>query len=91
MVKDLPHPYVFTLLPFKAKDCPHPRCQDNGNSEDGNTWFPGGPLLSYFPIPIADPNALGRALANSVETNALITIFVQKSITTFTRPMEDKG
>lgn len=41
-VKDLPHPYVFTLLPCKAKDCPHARCQDNGNSEDGNTWFSGG-------------------------------------------------
>ena len=27
---------------------------------------------------------------NSMETNALVTIFVQKSITTFTRPTEDK-
>ena len=55
MVKDLPHPYVFMLLPCKAKDCRHPRCQDNGNSDNGSTWFPGGPPLSYFPIPIADP------------------------------------
>ena len=55
MVNDLPLPYVFMLLPCKAKDCPHPRCQENGNSDDGNTWFPGGPPLSYFPIPIADP------------------------------------
>lgn len=37
MVKDLPQPYVFMLLPCKAKHCPHPRCQDNGNSDDGNT------------------------------------------------------
>ena len=55
MVKDLPHPYVFTLLPRKAKDRPHPRYEENGNSDDGNTWFPGSPPLSYFPIPIADP------------------------------------
>ena len=43
------------LLPCKAKGCPHPRRQENGNSDDGTTWFPGGPPLSYFPIPIADP------------------------------------
>ena len=55
MVKDLPHPYVFMLLPCKAKDRPHPRYEENGNSDDGNTWFPGSPPLSYFPIPIADP------------------------------------
>ena len=56
MVKDLPHSYVFWLLSCKAKDCPHPRCQGNGNSDVGNlTWFPGGPPLSYFPTPIADP------------------------------------
>ena len=77
MVNDLPLPYVFMLLPCKAKDCPHPRCQENGNSDDGNTWFPGGPPLSYFPIPIADPKrpwGEGGVLSNSVETNALDTI-----------------
>ena len=45
----------FILLPCKAKDCPYPRCQENGNSGDGNTWFPGCPPLNHFPIPIADP------------------------------------
>ena len=55
IVKDLPHPYVFILLPCKAKDRPHLRCEENGNSDDGNTWFPGSPPLSYVPIPIADP------------------------------------
>ena len=55
MVKDLPHPYVFMLLPCKAKDRPHPRCEENGNSDDGNTWLPGSQPLSYFRIPIADP------------------------------------
>ena len=35
MVKDLPHPYVFMLLPCKAKDRLHPRCEENGNSDDG--------------------------------------------------------
>ena len=91
MVKDLPHPYVFMLLPCKAKDRLHPRCEENGNSDDGNTWFPGSPPLSYFPIPIDDPKRpWGSGLVNSVETNALVTIFVQKSITTFTRAMEDK-
>ena len=40
MVKDLPHPYVFMLLPCKAKDRPHPRCEENGNSDDGNTLVP---------------------------------------------------
>ena len=28
MVKDLPQPYVFMLLPCKAKDRPHPRCEE---------------------------------------------------------------
>ena len=54
MVKDLPHPYVFMLLSCNAKDRPHPRGEENGNSDDGNTWFPGSPPLRYFPIPIAD-------------------------------------
>ena len=72
MVKDFPHLYVFMLLPCKAKDCPYPRCEENGNSDDGNTWFPGSPPLSYFPIPIADPKRpWGSGLVNSVETNAL--------------------
>ena len=45
-----------------------------------------------FPSLLLIQNALGGwGLANSVDTNALVTIFVQKSITTFTRPMEDKG
>ena len=48
----------FILLSCKAKDCPYPRCQENGNSDNGNTWFPGCPPLSYFPIPIADQKRL---------------------------------
>ena len=52
MVKYLPHPYVFMLLPCKAKDRPHPRCEENGNSD--NTWLPGSPPLSYFHTPFAD-------------------------------------
>ena len=46
-----------TFLCFHAftNHCPHPRCQDNRNSDNGNIWFPGGPPLTYFPIPIADP------------------------------------
>lgn len=44
-----------------------------------------------FPSLLLIQNALEGALANSVETNALITIFVQKSITTFTRPMTRQG
>ena len=55
MVKDLPHPCVFMLLPCKSKHCPHPKCLHNGNSDDGNTWFPGDPPLNYFPIPVVDP------------------------------------
>lgn len=57
MVKNLPHPYVFMLLPCKVADCPHPRCQPDAHSDDGNTctWYPDGPKLEYFPTPIPDP------------------------------------
>ena len=53
MVKNLPQPYVFMLLPCKMKDCPHPKCQLNAKDFD-NTWFPAGPKLNYFTVPIAD-------------------------------------
>ena len=54
MVKNLPQPYVFMLLPCKMKDCPHPKCQPSAKDFD-NTCFPNGPKLNYFPVPIADP------------------------------------
>ena len=55
MVKGLPQSYVFMLLPrCKYEQCPHPICKDK---VDGNesTWFPSGPPLRYFPLPIPDP------------------------------------
>ena len=52
MVKNLPQPCVFMLLPCKMKDCPHPRCQPDTKDID-NTWFPAGPKWNYS-VPLAD-------------------------------------
>ena len=54
MVLSLPQHFVFMLLPCNTKDCPHPNCLPSAKKEDC-TWFPHGPKLKYFPVPIPDP------------------------------------
>ena len=41
----------YVLLCYEV-DCIHPLCREGRPKED--TWFPGGPSLSYLPIPIPD-------------------------------------
>ena len=55
MVKNLPAQYVFMLLPCFQKSCAHVKCQA-GEDKLELKWFPNGPSLEYFPIPIPDPN-----------------------------------
>lgn len=53
MVPGLPSQYVFQLLLCYEVDCIHPLCRE-GRPKEEETWFPGGPSLSYLPIPIPD-------------------------------------
>ena len=90
MVKNLPQPCVFMLLPCKMKDCPHPKCQPNAKDFD-NTWFPAGPKLNYFPIPIADPKCPWGGSCESAMEIVLVTISTQKTITCITKRMGQRG
>lgn len=54
MVKNLPEQYVFMLVPCFQKSCPHVKCHSEHNLD--LKWFPNGPSLDYFPVPIPDPN-----------------------------------
>ena len=54
MVKDLPTQYLFHLVCCYKPTCPHPFCQA-GTHKDLPKWFPGGPDVSYLPLPIPDP------------------------------------
>ena len=52
MVPGLPSQYVFQLLLCYEVDCIHPLCREGWPEEE--TWFPGGPSLTYLPIPTPD-------------------------------------
>lgn len=54
MVDKLPSQYVFQLLPCFQEGCLHPICI-LGKPETEFCWYEGGPLLSYLPFPIPDP------------------------------------
>ena len=54
MVKDLPENYIFMLVPCYKADCVHPVCR-KGRPEKEETWFDGGPPISFIPLPIPDP------------------------------------
>lgn len=55
MVKNLPKQYVFMLTPCFQENCPHNKCQESDHKGELK-WFPNGPPLDYFPLPIPDPN-----------------------------------
>ena len=42
------------LVPCFQKSFPHVKCQSEHNLD--LKWFPNGPSLDYFPVPIPDPN-----------------------------------
>ena len=54
-VKGLPMQYIFFLKCCHESDCIHPMCSSQQSSSEAMTWFPGGPSLSYTPLPIPDP------------------------------------
>ena len=54
MVKDLPTQYLFHLVCCYKPTCSHPFCQA-GTHKELPKWFPGGPDVSYLPLPICDP------------------------------------
>ena len=53
MVKDLPTQYLFHLVCCYKPTCYHPFCKA-GTHKELPKWFPGGPDVSYLPLPICD-------------------------------------
>ena len=55
MVTSLPTQYTFFLVCCLKPDCSHPICKSQ-NLTNYPTWYSGGPLVSYIPLPIPDPS-----------------------------------
>ena len=54
MYKGLPAKYVFFLVCCYQKNCIHEACK-KGKPEKEILWYPGGPPISFFPMPQPDP------------------------------------
>lgn len=54
LVPGLPDKYVFHLTCCYQDECIHPLCKD-GRPAVEPTWYPGGPSLSFTPLPVPDP------------------------------------
>ena len=54
LVPGLPGKYVFHLTCCYQDECIHPLCKD-GRPAVEPTWYPGGPPLSFTPLPVPDP------------------------------------
>lgn len=52
--KNVPSKYVFMLECCFEEGCVHPVCKE-GRLEN-ETWYPGGPCIAFFPLPVADPD-----------------------------------
>lgn len=50
---DLPPKYFLALSLCHKPECPHKRCQE-GNKGTTSSWYKGGPLTTYFPLPVQD-------------------------------------
>ncbi len=53
-VPDLPQHYVFFLRCCQSSDCQHPFCKQGVQLP---SWFPGGPSVRCFLMPVPDPSA----------------------------------
>lgn len=53
MVPNLPTQYIFFLRCCYDPQCIHPVCKSN--QPEDITWFPGGPSITFLPIPTPDP------------------------------------
>ena len=55
MIDGLPGQYMFFLVCCFDSNCIHPRCKESGGMcREMLTWFPGGPPLTYIPLPVPD-------------------------------------
>lgn len=54
LVPGLPDKYVFHLTCCYRDECIYPLCKD-GRPAVEPTWYPGGPPLSFTPLPLPDP------------------------------------
>ena len=55
VIDGLPGQYMFLLVCCFDHDCIHPRCKESGSMyREILTWFPGGPPLTYIPLPVPD-------------------------------------
>ena len=54
LVPGVPTQYVLYLRCCYEKNCIHPRCR-RGRPEEGPSWYPGGPPLSFAPLPAVVP------------------------------------
>ena len=59
-VPNLPSQYVFFLKCCKKSGCQHPFCKEE--VETPSSWFPGGPSIDYFPIPVPDTSSPGGTM-----------------------------
>lgn len=53
--KDLPIKYILCLTCCYKESCIHPLCKE-GEPSDDVRWYPGGPPMSFIPLPTPDPN-----------------------------------
>ncbi|CAH3156628.1 unnamed protein product [Porites evermanni] len=51
----MPSKYVFHLFLCYQPSCIHPSCKLGAPPKE-ETWYEGGPPLSFTPLPVADPN-----------------------------------
>lgn len=63
-VKEYQCKYIFMILPCFENECIHPICKKGpiASKFDEKTWFPGGPHISYLPIPIKGDKNPGHFL-----------------------------
>ncbi len=59
--KNLPKQYGIHYTLCGKADCIHPRCQ-NGETSENVTWFPGGPPVTWLPLPVPDLDRPGHYL-----------------------------
>lgn len=55
LMSGMPSKYVFPLFLCYQPSCIHPLCK-LGTPPKEETWYEGGPPLSFTPLPVADPN-----------------------------------
>ena len=90
-VKQYQSKYIFMLLPCFKLGCIHPVCK-KGRLEsyfDDLRWFPGGPKLTYVPIPIPDEDNVGHYLSPEKNYEKTVSVLLDsEEVKTFQPPSE---